>query len=413
MRATDRRMSGWLTAGALFGAGLALAGVGEAYGQQSRVNLPSQGLNSTINIGRLGDTEVQRLYRGGVTFGGAGASNIPEQQRRGMTVFGRRMGRHTDLLAMQRTAAIQQVVREGWVTRLAPGGAARYIREHPRLRSGRNSRGLLSGTNASPLLSTDTLVATTAFTAPAYYSDLTSSLVRDPMFDPDQPGLPRFTTRKPYEAGGVSQAEVMQARQVVLREQMIEEAWERFREEDYLEARSAFRRAQILDSRRPREESAEPRIGMFYCAIAQRQYTVAVHLLVKLIQLDMREFPDSAGQGGPGGQVSESELEKDIFGPHFGLTARYSSVSAMTDAVREFVQFTNTKMREEKDKPRSSPTGYLAAASLAMWHAGLHSEAMEGARLLQKRDPEGAYGTFGGLLLKAAGENKGGSEGSS
>ena len=371
----------------LLAVGTLLAGVaGEARGQM-RVNSPTSGLGNITNIGQVGATSISRYFNSTYQASRGRAFSSPIAQRNNLSIFGRRLGRNRDLIGDVRTAAINQQVERSWLTRLSPGGAARYIRDTPRLRSSALGAGPGDSSNlGGQLMSAQSLLYSTSFVAPAYNAGIRGGIVRDPLSERDDSTEARYSVQSLSGDEHRSQADLMEARLAAKRERLIAEGWEWFRKGNepengeplngYLMAKSAFRRAEQLKRRDP-----EPRIGVFFCAVAQRQYSEAVQCMFSLLRCDRGR-----------GVGHHCDLDQGIFGPEYSLANHYKSAGRMHRDVTEFVNFVNR---------RDIDPGLLAGVSFALWHAGSHAEALQVAQKLQQMDPNGAIGAYGLLMRRA------------
>ena len=367
-------------------AAVSLAGVlvalfaSEGYGQSLRVNQPSaSGLGGVANVGQIGNTGVARHFGQNAPFTvprGATPLRQNAQQLMGMSrqysMFRQRRGGSTGLSLLSAGIYNQQSVSTSWHKRLATGGAARYVRQPPRL--GAAGAGGAPGVDralSNLILQPQALLQTTAFLGPMSGLTLPIGGVRDAMSAIDQTTSAPYAMQSPSPETRHTQSELMASRLEVLRQRALKDAWKWFKADDFERARSAFESAEMLDRSDP-----EPRAGAFFCLVADRRYAQAQQNFNRIIRYDMGK-------------------DRNPFKLDFGLAQRYSTPRRMRLDVREFMDFNDAQ---------ENPVGLYGALCYLLWHADLREEALRGAQHLIQNDSGGQAGWFGRMILAAAKE---------
>ena len=293
------------------------------------------------------------------------------------------MGVGRDLVGAGRGRSIRRQVQTNWLRRLAPSGAARYFhRDFFQSHFSTPAPGA-TFTGQSLLLAPQKLLDETGFWAPAQYGSMAQGGVRDRLSERDRTQSPRYARPTLPLEGRHSQADLMESRLGAMRKRLLDRAWAHFEEGAYLQARSAFRSAEMLD-----REDPEPRAGAFFCAVAERKYAQAVHEI---------------------GRICERDTDADLFGVDYRLPERYVSEERLHENLRHLLQAVQNSRAKAVDSAggrKNTLAAAEAALGYAMWHSSGETarlEALHSARILKELDPNGngPFSRFGELLTEA------------
>jgi len=345
-------------------------------------------VNGVGGVGLVGVSDVTRRF-------GTSRYEAPDMRSRplpqanfmdSLTFQGRgaALGR-TDQSLDPRIETIQDAVNTGWIRELAPGGAARffdrsaYLEQMGRMKMGETP------TPYRLLLAPEKLLSQTSFLAPVYSGGVMYARPADPLSAAETPP-PAFAPL--IQPAGVprSQSNAMADYLGSRRTQRLADGWGRFKAGEYVQARSAFENAEMLDRSDP-----EPRVGLMLCAIAEGKFAQAGQCMKMLCRNDdgrllyTTDFrlPERYGDGG------SAKLRRDLAAMAAFVRSRAGEISAG---------------REPGDAERFSAT--VSALSLALWQSGdkdMRLEAVTYAKQVREFDAGGTCAKFAlGLIDTAA-----------
>lgn len=357
--------------------------VQDTYGQRLRVSLPSDGgFGGITNIGKIANTTVSNNFNNIAPGFGAnqrplGTRNVPESaffQNRGLV-------RRVDLISANPVLGRARQAGRIWQQMLGPGGVARYFAAPPQYVAN-NVGGTISarGLNGIMLLDPQMLVRSTSFAAAAQVRGITSGGVRDILSLHDDSNTPRYSVESRLIREAPSQSALMESRLKSMRKRYMTEAWDWFQRGEYQRARSVFKSAEILDRTPP-----EPRIGVFFCCVAEGKYYQTTVSMGRLMRWDGRKT--------------------ELFDTDFDIRTKYEVLDEPEPLIRAREASTlisrqiNGLMRFANDN-QSEGIAY-AALCFGLWQAEYYGEAAQAARSLQEIDPNGPYARFGLDVLEA------------
>lgn len=356
--------------------------VPDAHGQQLRINSPVGGsFGGITSVGRIANTGVSRSFGTapgvGARPGRIGPQGVPQSPfYRGKTAQ-----RSVDLIVRSPAWTRANAFKRSWRNMLGPSGAARYFGAAPVFQtSGLGAATWPSALNGRLLLDPRQVLATTSFASAARARGITSGGVRDILSLQDDSSSPRYSSMNRLIRDAPSQSSLMKSRLTSMRTRYIAEAWDWFQRGEYQRANSSFQNAELLD-----RSSPEPRVGVFFCCVAEGKFYLTVHSMGRLIRWDGRRT--------------------EMLDTDYKLRQRYQPLDVPDAQMREKVasarisQQLNALMRFADDNPTEGIA--YAALTFGLWHTGYFSEAVQTAKTLQKIDPDGAYGQFGTNVLEA------------
>lgn len=359
--------------------------VPDALGQRLRVASPVGGFGGfggITNIGRIANTGVSQNFQStapgvGAPPGRIGPQGVPQSPfYRGQTAR-----RSTDLITRSPAFSRAKSVNRSWRNMLGSSGAARYFGAAPIYQAGGMRRAGGSGAlNGRLLLDPQEVLATTSFASAARTRGITSGGVRDILSLQDDSSSPRYSSLSRLIRDAPSQSSLMESRLSSMRIRYIAEGWDWFQRGEYQRARSSFKNAELLDRSPP-----EPRVGVFFCCVAEGKFYLTVHSMGRLMRWDGRRT--------------------EMFDTDYKLRLRSQPLDVPDARMREKVASArisrqiNALMRFANDN-QTEGIAY-AALTFGLWHTGYFSEATQAAKTLQEMDPDGTYGQFGTNVLEA------------
>ncbi|MFQ5490614.1 MAG: hypothetical protein ACE5GE_07825 [Phycisphaerae bacterium] len=165
-----------------------------------------------------------------------------------------------------------------------------------------------------------------------------------------------------------------------MRKRYLAEAWDWFQRREYQRARSSFKNAELLD-----RTDLEPRVGIFFCCVAEQEYYLASYNMGRLLRWD-----------GLSGEMFDTDFQivkrlESLDEPDARQRARMAARHA-SEQMNAMMQFAAHNANQEIA---------FTALSFGLWHMGYFTEAAQAAKTLQELDPDSPYAQFGGKLMEA------------